>query len=225
MKTIVALFDVDGTLFTGHVWRGMLDYFSAHGRRRDVRLFWYYHMPLYSLRKWRLINEERFRGPWAANIAWLARGWTAEQLQDMYDWVAGTYVTPLRREDTIALLAGHNAQGHVTVLVSSGFTGMIAAIGQTIGAQQAIGTDVALQDGRCTGKIVPPLVIGKQKGVAAKAKLAQWGYDVDYANSFAYADSLTDLGLFEIVGKPRPVYPSAELADYARAQGWPVYEG
>ncbi len=31
MKTIAALFDVDGTLFTGHVWRGMLDYFRAQG--------------------------------------------------------------------------------------------------------------------------------------------------------------------------------------------------
>ena len=58
MKTIAALFDVDGTLFTGHVWRGMLDYFAAHRSRREVRLFWYYNMPLYVLRKLRLIDEE-----------------------------------------------------------------------------------------------------------------------------------------------------------------------
>jgi phosphoserine phosphatase len=48
---------------------------------------------------------------------------------------------------------------------------------------------------------------------------------VDYASSFAYADSLTDLGLFEIVGNPRPVYPAADLREYARRQGWAVYEG
>jgi len=225
LKTIAALFDVDGTLFTGHVWRGMLDYFAAHRSRREVRLFWYYHMPLYVLRKLRLIDEERFRGPWAAKIAWLARGWTVDQLQAMYDWIAGAYVTPLRREDTIAILAEHNAQGHVTVLVSSGFTGMIAAIGRTVGAQQAIGTDVALQDGRCTGKIIPPLVIGAQKGHTARARLAALGFDVDYANSFAYADSITDMGLFDIVGNPRPVYPDAELARVAQEKGWPVYEG
>jgi phosphoserine phosphatase len=202
----------------------MLDYFSTHRSRREVRLFWYYHMPLYVLRKLRLIDEERFRGPWAANIAWLARGWTVDQLQGMYDWIAGTYVTPLRREDTIAILARHNAQGHVTVLVSSGFTGMIAAIGRTVGAQQAIGTDVALQDGRCTGKIIPPLVIGAQKGHAAKARLAALGFDVDYATRL-YADSITDMGLFDIVGNPRPVYPDAELARVAQEKNWPVYEG
>jgi phosphoserine phosphatase len=86
-----------------------------------------------------------------------------------------------------------------------------------------VGCDLEMKDGRATGRIVPPIVIGKQKGIAAKAKLAQLGHDVDYASSFAYADSLTDLGLFEIVGRPRPVYPAADLAAYAKTQGWPVY--
>jgi phosphoserine phosphatase len=63
-------------------------------------------------------------------------------------------------------------------------------------------------------------IFGAQKGVAAKAKLAQLGYEVDYANSFAYADSITDMGLFDSVGNPRPVYPDAELAKVAAARGW-----
>jgi HAD superfamily hydrolase (TIGR01490 family) len=223
LKTIAAFFDVDGTLFTGHVWRGMLQYFTEHGRGLDVRLFWYYHMPLYLLRKIKWISEERFRGPWAANLAWLARGWTSEQMQAMYDWVANTYVTPLRREDTITRLAEHNMQGHLTVLVSTGFTGLIEAIGKTINAQLAIGTDVQMNDGHCAGKMIPPLVIGAQKGNEARKRLDAQGIDVDYAASYAYADSITDLGLFELVGNPRPVYPDAELAALAQRRGWPIY--
>ena len=223
MKTIAAFFDVDGTLFTGHVWRGMLEYFTVQRGPWPVRVFWYTHMPSYLLRKARLIDEERFRGPWGAHLAWLARGWTADQLQGLYDWVAHTYLAPLRREDTIAKLAAHNAQGHVTVLVSTGFTDMVAAIGKTVGAQLAVGTDLAMKDGRATGGIVPPIVIGVQKGFEAKKRLAARGLDVDYANSFAYADSLTDLGLFDIVGHPRPVYPAADLAALARSRGWPIY--
>jgi HAD superfamily hydrolase (TIGR01490 family) len=225
LKTTAAFFDVDGTLFTGHVWRGMLQYFAQHRGKLAVRLFWYYHMPLYALRKAKLIDEERFRGPWAANLTWLARGWTAEQLQAMYTWVAHTYVTPFRREDTIAKLAEHNAQGHLTVLVSTGFTGLIDAIGSTIGAQIAIGTDVAMKLGRCTGRIIPPLVIGAQKGHETRNRLAARGIDVDYTASFAYADSITDLGLFGLVGNPRPVYPDAELAALADRRGWPIYNG
>lgn len=223
LKTIAALFDVDGTLFTGHVWRGMLDYFEAQGGQWAVRRFWYAHLPSYGLRKLKVISEEQFRGPWGAHLAWLVKGWDQTQLQDLYDFIAHEYVVPHRREDTIGMLADHRAQGHVTMLVSTGFTEMIATIGKSIGAEYAVGCDLEMKDGRATGRIVPPVVIGKQKGISARAKLAQLGYDVDYAQSFAYADSLTDLGLFEIVGRPRPVYPAADLAAYARTRGWPVY--
>ena len=223
MKTIAALFDVDGTLFTGHVWRGMLDYFEAHTGKWAVRRFWYAHLPAYFFRKLKLIDEERFRGPWGAHLAWLVKGWDQAQLQGLYEFIAREYVTPHRREDTIGMLANHRAQGHVTMLVSTGFTDMVAAIGQTIGAEHAVGCDLEMKDGRATGRIAPPVVIGKQKGVSARTKLAQLGYDVDYANSFAYADSITDLGLLEIVGNPRPVYADEELARVSKERDWPVY--
>ena len=99
MKTIAALFDVDGTLFTGHVWRGMLDYFEAHTGKWAVRRFWYAHMPSYFLRKLKLIGEEQFRGPWGAHLAWLVKGWDQAQLQGLYEFIAREYVTPRRRED------------------------------------------------------------------------------------------------------------------------------
>jgi HAD superfamily hydrolase (TIGR01490 family) len=223
LKTIAAFFDVDGTLFTGRVWRGMLDYFKEHTGQWAVRRYWYAHLPSYFLRKLKLISEEQFRGPWGAHLAWLVKGWNQQQLQGLYDFIAHEYVTPYRREDTIGILQDHRAKGHVTVLVSTGFTDMIAAIGSTIGAQHAVGCDLAMKEGRATGSIVPPVVIGKQKGISARARLAQLGYEVDYENSFAYADSITDLGLFEIVGNPRPVYPDAELAVLAKEKGWPVH--
>lgn len=223
LKTIAAFFDVDGTLFTGHVWRGMLDYFRSTRGAWPVRAFWYAHMPPYLLRKLKLISEEQFRGPWGAHLAWLAKGWNTDQLRGLYDFIAHEYVTPYRREDAIGLLQGHNAQGHVTVLVSTGFTDMVAVIGQTIGAQIAVGSNLEMKDDRCTGRIVPPIVIGAQKGIEAKRRLAALGYEVDYANSFAYADSITDMGLFDIVGNPRPVYPDAELARLAKERGWPVF--
>jgi HAD superfamily hydrolase (TIGR01490 family) len=225
LKTIAALFDVDGTLFTGHVWRGMLDYFEQHTGKWAVRRFWYAHLPLYFLRKLKLISEEQFRGPWGAHLAWLVKGWDRAQLQGLYDYIAHTHTPRHRREDTIGMLHDHRAQGHVTMLISTGFTDMVAEIGKAIGAEYAVGCDLEMQDGRATGRIIPPIVIGKQKGIAARAKLVAAGYDVDYAQSFAYADSLTDMGMFEIVGNPRPVYPKADLAEYAQKQGWPIYEG
>jgi phosphoserine phosphatase len=53
--------------------------------------------------------------------------------------------------------------------------------------------------------------------------LSVLGYEIDYEQSFAYADSITDIGLFEIVGHPRPVYADAELTRVASERGWPVF--
>ncbi len=225
LKTIAAFFDVDGTLFTGHVWRGMLEYFGTKRGKWAVRLWWYYHMPAYGLRKLKVIGEEQFRGPWGAHLAWFVRGWTRDRLQGLYDFIANEYLMPHRREDTIGWLNDHNRQGHLTVLVSTGFTGMIGAIGKTIGAQIAIGSDLEMKNDRATGRITLPVVIGQQKGLEARRRLSRLGYDVDYASSFAYADSITDMGLFEIVGNPRPVYPDAELMKIAKERGWVTLGG
>lgn len=222
LKTIAAFFDVDGTLFTGHVWRGMLKYFQDTRGKWPVRWFWYAHMPSYFLRKAKLISEERFRGPWGAHLSWLVKGWDRSQLNGLYNWIADTYLPPYRREDTIGILNDHNQKGHLTVLVSTGFTDMVGAIGKTVGAQMAVGTDIAMKNDRATGNIVPPIVIGAQKMIETKKRLVARGFDVDFENSFAYADSITDQGLFDMVGNPRPVYPDAELAALAKSKGWPI---
>ena len=136
--------------------------------------------PSYGLLNLKLISEEQFRGPWGAHLAWLVKGWDAAQLQGLYDFIAHEYTAPQRREDTIGMLriSGAGARDAAGV---DGVTGMIAEIGRTIGAEYAVGCDLEMKDGRATGRIVPPVVIGKQKGVAAKTKLAQLGYEVDYA--------------------------------------------
>ncbi|MEK7310504.1 MAG: hypothetical protein AAB382_00915 [Chloroflexota bacterium] len=46
--------------------------------------------------------------------------------------------------------------------------------------------------------------------------------DIDLTASYAYADSYSDLGLFEMVGHPVAVYPDKKLADLAREKGWRV---
>ena len=43
--------------------------------------------------------------------------------------------------------------------------------------------------------------------------------------SAAYADSYSDLGLFELVGRPVAVYPDRRLRRLAQARGWEVIGG
>ena len=108
------------------------------------------------------------------------------------------------------------------MLVSSGLSPLLAAIGATLGVEHVVGPQVEWRDGRLTGRTLPPLVIGQRKASVTRQRLGDWGLDVDFAGSFAYADSISDLPLLELVGHPTAVYADKQLAALARERGWPA---
>ena len=61
---IGAFFDVDGTLYTANMWRGLMQYVAEHGGKIRTRLYFARNIPYYCLRKLKLIGEEDFRKPW-----------------------------------------------------------------------------------------------------------------------------------------------------------------
>jgi phosphoserine phosphatase len=46
--------------------------------------------------------------------------------------------------------------------------------------------------------------------------------DVDWESSYAYADSITDAGLFNMVGHPVAVCPDDKLHELALLKNWEV---
>jgi phosphoserine phosphatase len=81
-------------------------------------------------------------------------------------------------------------------------------------------TALAVEDGRFTGDLrTPPLV-----GEARAAWLRSFGHrqGADLRRSYAYADSHSDLPLLEAVGNPVAVNPDVALYRVARRRRWPV---
>lgn len=225
MARKAAFFDVDGTLTTERVWKGILEYFKQHTQRRFLqRWFWYYHAPHYLLHKAGLISQSRFRTAWAAHLAWFIRGYTLEEAQPVWDWVTNQYLTPFWRADALQLVKDHKAAGDLVVLVSAGLTPLQAVIARHVGADMAVGTQPALRNGRYTGGLAGPVCIDEQKAVLAKAAMQAAGHDIDYAASTAYADSRTDLQLLELVGRPVAFYPDEHLKPIAQQRGWALVD-
>lgn len=225
MTTKAAFFDVDGTLTTDRVWRGMIEYFKQRQLRRWThRLFWAYHTPLYLLFKMKVIPQTGFREPWAAHLPWYIRGYTVEEAQPIWDWVANEYLTPIWRADALALIQEHKAAGDLIVLVSAGLTPLQEAIAKRVGADLAVGTQPEVRNGRYTGQLSGPVCINEQKATLTKQVVAGRGYEVDYGASVAYADSATDLHLLKMVGKPIAFHPDEELRPLAENLGWKIVE-
>ena len=218
-----AFFDVDGTLTSGRTWRGFLEYFRTNGLRRGTHFAYMgYHLPLYFLRRLGLISESRFRGAWSADMAWYVRGCTIEDARPVWDYTI-EYIDKFWRDDTRAILDRHLKDGDLVVLVSSGPLPLLRRTAQELGIEHVVGTRFEVIDGRYTGRSLRPVCTDKYKASLTKEYLQDKGLSVDFASSFAYADSIADLPMLEMVGNPVAVYPDASLEEIALQRGWQTY--
>ena len=171
------------------------------------------------------MSRERSWAAWARHMPWTLAGLTLAEGQHVFDWMWTDYVQPQLREDIVGRLRQHQAQGHGAYLVSGTMEPLLGRIAQGLGlpAASAIGTRVEVRNGRYTGRAIEPTCMGQGKAERLKLFLAEHS-EVDLAQSFAYADSITDLSVLEMVSHPTAVYPDEELAAITRERGWQVVE-
>lgn len=219
---IGAFFDVDGTLYNANMWRGLTQYVSEHGGKNRTRLYMARNMPLLFLRKLKLIDEETFRKPWVLTLGTLVRGWEHARGDTALRWVAEQYIQPTANEAVIARLKKHIAQGHIVVLVSAMLAPTLQVLGDALGATGTVGTEIEVVNNRFTGRVIPPVCMGDAKGTRTREWLKARGIAIDFAASYAYADSISDRALFDMVGHPVAVYPDPQLENLAREKNWEI---
>ena len=222
MKTIAALFDCDGTLYSAQFGRGLLKHASEHQRKGSVRIYYAFVLIPYLLGKFGLTTDEKYLRPLIANLARLIQGMSEQQAEDVFEWVVHEYLLPTQRQDIVARLYEHGLQGHKVVLVSGVFMPVLKHLAQAFHAAGFVGTQIEVQNGQYTGHIIPPLITGKDKKRYTQEFFSSRSMDIDWAASYAYADSITDQSLFALVGHPVAVYPDAKLQRLAQTKGWEI---
>jgi HAD superfamily hydrolase (TIGR01490 family) len=221
---IVAFFDLDGTLFTGHIWQGLSLHHRTHKMQRP-QLYAYVglHMAMWPLYRLGLITREQSWSAWARHMPWTVAGLTVAEGEHVFDWLWAEYVRPQLREDIVEVLRGHQARGHEVYLVSGTMEPVLARIAEGLGLPRsaAIGTRVEVRDAHYTGRAIEPVSMGQGKVERLGLFLAEHP-QIDLSRSFAYADSITDVSVLEVVGHPTAVYPDPGLAAIAHARDWPI---
>lgn len=220
---IAAFFDLDGTLYGGHIWLALKRHHQVH-RLKLPTLYFYMitHLGMWPLHRAGLVSRSRFYEAWARHMAWLVAGLSQEQADAVFQWVVEHDVLPQLHKDVLGILRRHQEDGHRVVLVSGTFQPLLERIGQVLGIEEALGTRLAQRNGRYTGGIIPPLCLGRGKADRIRTFLKNDGRGIDRQASFAYSDSISDLPFLEMVGHPVAVYPDPELAAVAAQRGWPV---
>jgi HAD superfamily hydrolase (TIGR01490 family) len=149
----------------------------------------------------------------------LCAGWDVQTVRDIVAETLHNVVDPLVYDEAVSLIEEHHLAGRDVIIVSASGTEVVEPIGELLGADGVVATQMGIADGRYTGEI-DFYAFAENKAVAMKQLAEQHGYDL--SRSYAYSDSITDLHMLEVVGHPYAVNPDRELRKEANARGWPV---
>ncbi len=216
-----AFFDFDGTLYSGHLWRDISDFYRERGERR--LLVWAYllgHIALRPLNLLGLLSTERFYGLWARDLTWVLRGLPQDEGAALFRHILQWRVLPGLRPDVVERLRQHQRDGHLVVLVSGGFRDLLEMLASELVVPYVVGTEAEIVGGRYTGRATGLAITGRGKVEGVRLLAEREGLALDWAASYAYADSRTDIPLLEAVGHPIAAYPDRVLERHARANGW-----
>lgn len=224
-KSTVALFDFDGTLFDGHIIEGMLRFFVKRRYRfRPTLSYLFSHSLLYPANRVGLLSDEEFYRGWGEDLARVLGGLNRDEVNELFKWLTDSYVLERTNPTIVKILRQHQGRGQIVILLSGTFHKLLEMIGRKLGVFHAVGTKLEIQDGRYTGKIVPPFCFGTDKVNLFKEFANSIRLDIDLDDSFTYADSIFDVPMLEMVGHPVAVHPDGKLRQLALQRGWQIVE-
>lgn len=151
----------------------------------------------------------------------LVTGWDVAKVREIVAETIDDIIDPAIYDEAVALIEGHRAAGRDIVIISSSGTEVVEPIGARLGADIAVGTQLAVDDGKYTGEILF-YAYGEAKADAVRDLAQERGYDLGAC--YAYTDSVTDLPMLDAVGHPTAVNPDSELRRIASERGWPIVD-
>jgi HAD superfamily hydrolase (TIGR01490 family) len=149
----------------------------------------------------------------------LSAGWDVQTVRDIVAETLHHVVDPLVFDEAVSLIEEHHLAGRDVIIVSASGSEVVEPIGDLLGADGVVATQMRIVDGRYTGEI-DYYAYGANKALALERLAEEHGYDL--SRSYAYSDSITDIHMLEVVGHPYAVNPDRDLRREALARGWPV---
>ncbi|WP_020207658.1 HAD family hydrolase [Gilvimarinus chinensis] len=210
-----AFFDVDDTVIAV---KSMLSFQDLwYSRHHDPLAEQRYRDDLAGIKKdnacWATLNRKyysHFAGRSVDEVKSLAYEWYLLQSKDKRFY----------HSHVISLLRQHQSLGHTCVFVSGSFQELLEPIAKELNVEHVLAIELETDNGRYTGRIIPPQTIGEGKVLAIEEFLAQ--HLICASNCYAYGDDISDFPMLEYVGKPNVIAGGRSLEEKARRLGWPI---
>jgi HAD superfamily hydrolase (TIGR01490 family) len=214
---VLAVFDMDGTLLDTNVVESYLWLRLAElprerwaGEVASVMR----SMPQY------LGAERRDRGEFLRTFYRRYEGASVEGIDRLVEEEVGDLLLRRLSPAAVRRIREHRAAGHRTMLLTGAIDAFVRPLAPLF--DDIVATSLDRRDGRYTGYLKIPPLVGEARAAWLKAYATRTGADLK--RSYAYADSHSDLPLLRAVGNPVAVSPDVSLFRVARRRRWPVEE-
>ena len=122
-----------------------------------------------------------------AFLSALCAGWDVQTVRDIVAETLHNVVDPLVYDEAVSLIEEHHLAGRDVIIVSASGTEVVEPIGEMLGADGVVATQMQVVDGRYTGEI-DYYAYGENKAAALRRLAEEHHYDL--ARSYAYSDSI-----------------------------------
>ena len=213
---VLAVFDVDGTLVETNV----VEYFLWMRLRSQPIEDWpaFLARMLQQAPRW-LYLERRSRAEFQRSFYREYEGLDPEVMKQLgreaLDAVTLRRVYP----EGMRRIREHQRAGHRVLLLTGALDVVVEPLAELLGVEVDC-AHLLVKDGRLTGDLQSPPPAGEARGALLEDYADR--NQVVLSESFAYADSLSDLPMMELVGTPIAVNPDARLSQMAGQRGWRV---
>lgn len=221
----IAIFDFDGTLFKKQTIPFLMKcYKERGGDRRAYRKLIYGLLKILFKYKTPFISygKEEFRGEATTLFIKMFNGKSFRYLEEFFSYCT-PYIVKELNENILIELQKAKSEGKYTVLLSGCYGELLKKIGEKLGFDEVIGTDLYpyVENGILNVSELR-VTTGERKVEKLLERLKN--KDVNWDESVAYGDSLYDESILIMVGNPIAVTPDVELKKIAIDRSWSILE-
>ncbi len=216
----VAIFDFDGTLYPQETYTLMMNYLKEHPvHSSKYKKFYKALMKPYLAYKMKLYPEGKMKAKSMQIYLNALKDLSQEELEAYFIEMSNGMSKDLN-QTVVERLKKHLIDGDHVLVVSGAFTTMLNEVTKEYAVHQVIGTEIPYSNGSLDTANEIFHIQGIRKNMMIDQALD--GYDIDWENSTAYGDSISDISVLELVGNPVAVRPENRLRTIAEDRKWEI---
>ena len=216
----VAIFDFDGTLYPQETFALMMNYLKKHPvHSSKYQSFYRALMKPYLAYKMKLYPENKMKAKSMQLYLDALKGLHQREIEKYFEDMSQGMRNELNWT-VVERLKQHLIEGDHVLLVSGAFTPMLNEVTRDFAIHEVIGTEIPIRNGKLDTDKAIYHIQGERKNEMIEKALQ--GFDIDWENSSAYGDSISDITVLELVGNPVAVRPESRLKAVAEERKWEI---